>query len=106
DPQSKRMVLALLGSNLTIKEKTACIDGRNAFLFLKQMEKVAFEKKQQVEPKKGLSLQANQIFLEKQSDLAEESVLCSNLQQSITPELILQIKSLKEHMEKKNLARC
>src|SRR5207248_298167 len=28
DPQIKRMVLALIGSNLTIKEKTACIDAK------------------------------------------------------------------------------
>jgi hypothetical protein len=94
------MVLKILGSNLTIKDKTVRIDAKNAFIFLKQAETRVTEGKTWLEPQNSLQQQGNQAFLQKQSDMERESILCSNLKQNITPELSFQIKTLKKHLSR------
>lgn len=98
----QRLVLRILGSNLIIKERKVCIDAKNVFIFLKQMEMWVTAQKQWPEPKTSLPIQANQAFLYAQSDWERSTVLRSNLQQYITPELSMQIKTLKEHLSKLN----
>jgi site-specific DNA recombinase len=99
-PEIRRMVLRILGSNLIIQGKKACIDAKNAFIFLKQIEKEVTEQKHWLEPRDSLNTQSNPAFLYTQSDRVRVSVLCSNLYEYITPELTLQIKMLKEHIQK------
>ncbi len=50
DPETRRMVLRILGSNLILKDRLVRIDAKNAFVFLKKAEKVMNGEIQWLEP--------------------------------------------------------
>ena len=69
DVETKRMVLRILGSNLVLFDQLVRIEAKNAFIYLKDTEKVITEKNEWLEPKNRPTNQSNLALLKMQSDL-------------------------------------
>ena len=59
DPEARRKILRILGSNLLLKHKKVLIKGQIAFLILKKADKVINEEISRLEPQKSPILQPN-----------------------------------------------
>ena len=69
DPETKRMVLRILGSNLILKDQKVRIIARKAFIFLKTAEKVMNGEIAWLEPKKDPISGSYLVFSAKDSDM-------------------------------------
>ena len=69
DPEAQRMILRILGSNLELKDKIVRIDGKKAFVFFKQIEKLQKGETDRLEPNNGLINRDNQALLPSHSPM-------------------------------------
>ena len=69
DTETKRMVLRILGSNLLLFDRLVRIEAKNAFIYLKDAQKVITDKNEWLEPKNGPTNQSNLALIKIQSDM-------------------------------------
>lgn len=62
NPETQRMILRILGSNLELKDRLVRIDAKKLFVFFKQMEKVQSGEINWLEPENGLINWDNQLL--------------------------------------------
>ena len=73
DPETKRMVLRILGSNLILKDQKVRIIAKKAFIFLKTAEKVMNGEIAWLEPKKDPISGSYLVFSANDSDMERDT---------------------------------
>ncbi len=73
DPEARRMILRILGSNLELKDKIVRITAKNVFIFFKQIEKLQNGEIDRLEPEIVPVNGDNSLFLPLHSHLERET---------------------------------